>query len=302
MAAPAPTPTPGTVQAVTETAAPTPFRAAVRRFARHRTAPAALIVLAAIALSAILAPWIAPYPLGQTNLLAILQPPSWQHLMGTDPLGTDLFTEVLYGGRISLFIGISSAVFGVALGGLVGAVAGYFGGLVDVLLMRLTDIALSIPALFLILVFTRLVGPNPVTIIFMIGITSWMYPARIMRSQVLSLRERDFVEAARAAGARPGRIILHQIAPNALAPLVVNATLLSGGAIVIEATLDFLGAGLSPPNVSWGLLLNQAQSNLVNAPWLVVFPSLMVFLVVLSVNVVGDALRDAMDPTSGPTA
>ena len=273
----------------------------VRRFTRHKAATVALFVLAAIAVSAVLAPEIAPYPLTQPDLSAILQPPSWRHLMGTDPLGVDLFTEVLWGGRISLVIGLCSAALGVTLGGLVGAVAGYFGGLVDAALMRLTDVALSIPALFLVLVFTRLIGSSPFAIIVIIGVTSWMYPARIMRSQVLSLREREFVESARAAGARSGRIIWREIAPNAIAPLIVNATLLAGAAIVIEATLDYLGAGLSPPNVSWGLLLNEAQSNLVNAPWLAIFPSVMIFLVVLSVNLIGDGLRDALDPTARPT-
>jgi peptide/nickel transport system permease protein len=273
----------------------------VRRFTRHKAATVAVFVLAAVALSAILAPEISPYPLTQPDLSAILQPPSWRHLMGTDPLGVDLFTEVLWGGRISLLIGACSALLGVALGGLVGASAGYFGGVVDTTLMRLTDVALSIPALFLILVFTRLIGATPASIILIIGVTSWMYPARIMRSQVLSLREREFVESARAAGARSGRIIWREIAPNAIAPLIVNATLLAGSAIVIEATLDYLGAGLTPPSVSWGLLLNEAQSNLVNAPWLAIFPSIMIFLVVLSVNLIGDGLRDALDPTAQRT-
>jgi peptide/nickel transport system permease protein len=274
------------------------FRDSVRRFTHHKAATVAVFVLLAVTLSAVLAPWIAPYPLTQPDLFAVLQPPSWKHLMGTDPLGVDLFTEVLWGGRISLLIGLCSAVLGVSLGGLVGAVAGYFGGFIDTLLMRLTDVALSIPALFLVLVFTRLIGASPEAIILIIGITSWMYPARIMRSQVLSVRERDYVEAARAAGATSSRILWREIAPNAVAPLIVNATMLAGAAIVIEATLDFLGAGLSPPNVSWGLLLNEATSNLVDAPWLAIFPSIMIFLVVLSVNLIGDGLRDALDPTT----
>jgi peptide/nickel transport system permease protein len=270
----------------------------VRRFMRHKPATIAVFVLAVIAASAVFAPEISPYPLTQPDLLAVLQPPSWRHLMGTDTLGVDLFTEVLWGGRISLTIGIASALLGVTLGGLVGAVAGYFGGIVDTVLMRVTDIALSIPALFLVLVFTRLIGASPVAMVVIIGVTSWMYPARIMRSQVLTVRERDFVEAARAVGSTNGRIIWREIVPNAVAPLIVNATLLAGAAIVIEATLDFLGAGLAPPNVSWGLLLNEAQSNLVDAPWLAIFPSIMIFLVVLSVNLIGDGLRDALDPTT----
>jgi peptide/nickel transport system permease protein len=275
-----------------------PSGGAVRCFMRHKPAVVAVVILAAVAASAALAPVLAPYPLTQPDLLAALQPPSWRHLMGTDAIGVDLFTEVLWGGRISLAIGLGSAVVGMTLGGLVGAISGYFGGIVDTVLMRLTDIALSIPALFLVLVFTRLIGASPAAMVAIIGVTSWMYPARIMRSQVLTVRERDYVEAARALGATNRRIIWREIVPNAVAPLIVNATLLAGAAIVIEATLDFLGAGLAPPNVSWGLLLNEAQSNQVDAPWLAVFPSIMIFLVVLSVNLIGDGLRDAIDPTT----
>lgn len=270
----------------------------LRRLFRHRIAVVSAIVLLLIALSAIFAPFLAPYPLGEPNLNALLEPPSWQHLMGTDALGVDVFTEVLYGGRISLEIGLSSALLGVSLGGVIGALAGYFGGFLDTLLMRATDVALSIPTLFVILVAVRLVGGTPASIITIIALTSWMYPARLMRGQVLTVREREYVEAAKAEGATPLGILWRHLVPNAIAPLIVNATLLSGQAIVIEATLDFLGAGLGPPNVSWGLLLNEAQSNLTNAPWLALFPSAMIFLVVLCMNLLGDGLRDALDPTT----
>lgn len=270
----------------------------LKRLLKHRIAVASAVVLCLIALSAIFAPFIAPYPLGEPNLGALLQPPSVQHLMGTDALGVDVFTEVLYGGRISLEIGLSSALLGVTLGGVIGALAGYFGGFLDTVLMRATDVALSIPTLFVILVAVRLVGGTPASIITIIALTSWMYPARLMRGQVLTVRERDFVEAAKAEGQTPVGVLWRHLVPNCVAPLIVNATLLSGQAIVIEATLDFLGAGLGPPNVSWGLLLNEAQSNLTNAPWLALFPSLMIFLVVLCMNLLGDGLRDALDPTA----
>lgn len=269
-----------------------------RRFLRHHTAVAAASVLILIMLAAILAPWIAPYPLGQPDLNNMLAAPSVHHLMGTDDLGIDLFTEVLYGGRVSLTVGIFAALMAVVVGGAIGSVAGYFGGLVDGILMRLTDVGLSVPLLFVVLLLSLLIGPTPVSVITIIGLTSWMYPARIVRSQFLTLKERDFVEAARAVGMHDARIIVLEIFPNAMAPLIVNATLLVGQAIILESVMSFLGAGLTPPNISWGFLLNQAQSFIQSAPWLSIFPGLMIFLVVLSVNIVGDGLRDALDPTS----
>ncbi len=269
-----------------------------RRFLRHRVAVAAACVLLLVLLAALFAPWVSPYPLGEPDLGAILAPPGIHHLMGTDDLGIDLFTEVLYGGRVSLTIGIFAALVAVVVGGAIGSLAGYFGGLVDGLLMRITDVGLSVPLLFVVLLLSLLIGPTPVSIITIIGLTSWMYPARIVRSQFLTLKKRDFVEAARAVGMRHGRIILREIFPNAMAPLIVNATLLVGQAIILESVMSFLGAGLTPPNISWGYLLNQAQSFTTSAPWLSIFPGLMIFLVVLAVNLVGDGLRDALDPTS----
>ncbi|MHB1683180.1 MAG: ABC transporter permease [Bacilli bacterium] len=251
-----------------------------------------------VLLGALFAPWIAPYQLNQPDLTAMLSPPSAQHLMGTDEVGIDLFTEVLYGGRISLMIGFASATVAVVLGGTIGALAGYFGGWVYFVLMRLTDVGLSVPILFVILALTALLGPSPETIIGVISLTSWMYPARITCSQFLTFKQRDFVLSARTVGGRDMRIIVRHIFPNALAPLIVNATLLVGQAIVLESVMSFLGAGIQPPNISWGYLLNQAQSYLTSAPWLSVFPGLMIFLVVLAINVLGDAIRDALDVQS----
>ena len=268
------------------------------RFLHHRVAVAAATVLLLIMLAAILAPWVSPYPLGQPDLSAILAPPNIHHPMGTDDLGIDLFTEVLFGGRVSLTIGVFAALVAVLVGGAIGSISGYFGGVVDALLMRVTDVGLSVPLLFVVLLLSLLIGPTPVSIITIIGLTSWMYPARIVRSEFLTLKKRDFVEAARAVGMHSTRIILREIFPNALAPLIVNATLLVGQAIILESVMSFLGAGLTPPNISWGYLLNQAQSFTTSAPWLAIFPGLMIFLVVLAVNLVGDGLRDALDPTS----
>jgi len=248
-----------------------------------------------VALSAIFAPWIAPFQLNTPDLSSMLAPPSATHWMGTDDVGIDLFTEVLYGGRISLMIGLSSAIIAVVIGGTIGSVAGYFGGWVDAVLMRITDVGLSVPLLFVILGLTAILGPSPTTIIEVISLTSWMYPARIIRSRFLTLKSLDFVLAARTIGVRASRIIFSHVLPNAMAPLIVNTTLLVGQAIVLESVMSFLGAGIQPPNISWGFLLNQAQGYLTNAPWLAIFPGLMIFLVVLCVNVLGDAIRDAFD-------
>ena len=269
-----------------------------RRLLRHHTAIAAAAVLILITLAVILAPWVSPYQLGQPDLNNMLAAPSIHHLMGTDELGIDVFTEVLYGGRVSMAVGVFAALMAVIVGGAIGSIAGYFGGIVDGILMRLTDVGLSVPLLFVVLLLALLIGPTPISVITIIGLTSWMYPARIVRSQFLTLKERDFVEAARAVGMSDSRIILRQIFPNAMAPLIVNATLLVGQAIILESVMSFLGAGLTPPNISWGYLLNQAQSFIQPAPWLSIFPGLMIFIVVLSVNLVGDGLRDALDPTS----
>jgi peptide/nickel transport system permease protein len=268
-----------------------------RRFSHHRLAMVSLGVLAVIAAASALAPALAPYSPNQPDLTAVLAPPSARHLMGTDNLGVDLFSEVLWGGRISLSIGLLSALVAVALGGLVGSLAGYYRGWVDVVLMRITDVALSVPLLFIVLLLALLAGPKPSTVVEIIGATAWMVPARLVRAEFLTLREREFVEAARACGQCDRNIILREVFPNALAPVIVNATLLVGQAIVIEAVMDFLGAGLSPPNISWGWLLNQAQAYIADAPWLSFFPGLMIFVVVLAVNLVGDGLRDALDPT-----
>ncbi|MCL6453890.1 MAG: ABC transporter permease [Alicyclobacillus sp.] len=263
-------------------------------FRRPITILAAAFILV-VALAAIFAPWIAPYTLNNPDLNAMLAPPGIHHLMGTDDVGIDLFTEVLYGGRISLSVGVISALVAVIIGGTIGSLAGYFGGWVDEILMRVTDVGLSVPSLFIILGLSAVLGATPVTIVEIISLTSWMYPARLIRSRILNLRNADYVDAARMVGCRSGRIIFRHILPNAISPLIVNCTLLVGQAIVLESVMSFLGAGIQPPHISWGFLLNQAQSYVSNAPWLAIFPGLMIFLVVLCINVVGDAVRDSLD-------
>lgn len=270
----------------------------VRRFIHHRMALVAFCVLVLVSLACIFAPVITPYRPTIPDLSAMLAPPSAKHIMGTNNLGMDEFAMVLFGGRISLMIGLLCAVVAIVVGGVVGALSGYFGGWVDNILMRFTDVMLAVPFLFIVLILTLLVGATPWTLIAEIGAFSWMVPARIVRSQVLTLRERDFTEAAKAAGARSGRILLREIMPNALAPVIVAATLLVGQAIIVESIIDFLGAGLNPPNISWGWMLNQAQSYIEGAWWMSFFPGFMIFIVVLSVNLMGDGLRDALDPTA----
>ncbi|WP_067624824.1 ABC transporter permease [Alicyclobacillus acidiphilus] len=267
----------------------------VRLVFRKKITMVAVGFLLLVAVCAVFAPWIAPYKLNTPDLMAMLAPPSVHHLMGTDDVGIDLFTEVLYGSRISLSVGFISAIFAVVIGGTIGSIAGYFGGWVDELLMRLTDVGLSVPSLFIILGLTAVLGTSPATIVEVISLTSWMYPARLVRSRILTIRDTDYIFAARMVGCRSARTIFVHIIPNALSPLIVNCTLLVGQSIVLESVMSFLGAGMQPPNISWGYLLNQSQDYLSSAPWLAIFPGLMIFFVVLSINLLGDAIRDPLD-------
>ena len=268
-----------------------------RRFRRDRLAVMALIVLLVLAAIVALAPVIAPYAYDAQDMDLIGQPdpPSLAHLFGTDALGRDTFSRALYGGRVSLVVGLASAVVATALGAAVGAVAGFYGGLTDSTMMRLTDVALSIPALPLVLLISGLVRPDVPTLVLLIGALAWMPTARLVRGQFLTLRERDYVEAARALGAGSLRLIWRHILPNAMAPLTVSATLAVGQAIMLESAMSFFGFGVQPPTPSWGNLLNEATQYLDTAPWLAVAPGLLIFITVLAVNAMGDGLRDAVD-------
>jgi peptide/nickel transport system permease protein len=242
-----------------------------------------------------------------------LQPPSVDHVFGTDVIGRDIFARTVYGGQISLFIGISAAIFEVFLGALIGALAAYYGGWVDNLLMRFTEAMLNIPSLFLLIIGARFFGGglptfnffgreltgSVVIIIVVIGATSWMYLARIVRANVLSLRELDYVSAARALGASDRRIIFTHLLPNTTAPLVVSATLGVANAILSEAYVSFLGVGVQGSTATWGNMLDGAYQYLEAAPWLWFFPGTLILLTVLGINFVGDGLRDALDPRSG---
>ncbi len=268
-----------------------------RRLFRGRrvstTAVASLAVLAVIAAAAVLGPMLSPYTYDQQTLALLGQPtaPSLAHWLGTDELGRDALTRLLYGGRISLAVGLSGALVATAIGTLTGALAGYFGGWVDAMLMRFTDVMLSIPALPLVLVISALLRPSPPLLVMTIAGLIWMAPARVIRAQVMSLASLDFVTAARALGAGQARIIVRHILPNALGPIVVSATIAVAGSIMLESALSFLGFGVQPPVPTWGNLLNQAEPWLVSAPWLSIPPGLLIFATVMAVNLLGDEAR-----------
>lgn len=275
-----------------------PWRRFLRTFVKHKLALVGLGVLVLMGLAALLAPQLTPYTFdGQDlDIIGTPQPPSRIHLMGTDELGRDAFTRVLYGARISLAVGISSALIATLLGTLIGALAGYYRGWIDTLLMRFTDVVLSIPLLPLVILVSGMIRPSVPLLICIIGALGWMGTARLVRGQFLSLREREYVEASRALGGSHGRIMFRHILPNAIGPVVVSTTLAVGSAIMLESALSFLGLGVQPPTPTWGNLLNSASQWLQGAPWLAVFPGLMILFTVLAVNFLGDGLRDALDP------
>jgi len=242
------------------------------------------------------ASFLAPYDPGKTDVSLKLKPPSFQHYVGTDQLGRDVFSRMLHGSRISLSVGFVAVAISIFIGILLGAVAGYYGGWVDSILMRFVDTMLCFPSFFLILTIVALMGPQILNIMIVIGITSWMGTARFVRAEFLSLRERDYVQAAHVLGVKDHRIIFRHILPNALAPVFVSATLKVASAILIEAGLSFLGFGVQPPRPSWGNILTEGRTYIFDAWWLTVFPGLAILIIVLSFNLLGEGLRDALDP------
>ncbi len=266
-----------------------------RRFARHRLALISLGVMAVLVLVAILASVITPYdPYAQSFDPTL--PPSAAHLLGTDDLGRDELSRVILGARISLGISVGAAAVALCIGLLVGMVAGFAGGLVDNLLMRLVDLVLAFPALFLILIVAVTVGVNVLTIILLIGVFNWMFLARLTRAEFLQIKELEYVQAARAAGVPSRRIIWRHILPNAMGPVIVSVTFILAGALYIEAVLDFLGFGISPDIPSWGNMLTKAQDLFYDAPLMAIAPGVLLTLAILCLNFIGDGLRDALDP------
>ena len=280
-------------------------RMAWDRFRRHGMALAGLTVIAAFALASAAPRLASPYDPQASDLDHRLAAPTWAHPMGTDDLGRDLLTRILYGGRVSLTIGVAAMALAVTLGTSAGAVAGFYGGWVDNVLMRLTDLVLSFPQLFVLIVLALVLrnlalpvlrGAGVLPIVLVIAVTSWMPVARLVRATFLSLREATFVEAARGLGVRNGRIIARHVLPNSLGPIIVAGTLRVASSIITESGLSFLGFGVQPPTPTWGNMLNAAQDQMTSAPWTAVYPGLMIFLTVIAINYVGDGLRDAVDP------
>ena len=267
-----------------------------QRFRRHRVALAGAVVVGVLVLVALLAGVLAPYRFEDIDLTARLRPPSLAHLLGTDTIGHDVFTRLLYAGRVSLLAGFAAAVVAASLGVIIGASAGFYGGAVDNVLMRVTDVSLALPDLPILIVLSRYLGGSVAGVVLVISLFAWRGVARLVRGEVLKLRGQDFTEAARALGATDVRILFRHLVPNALAPVIVAATLIVGQAILAEAALSFLGIGIQPPVPSWGNMLQNAQDFLLTAPRLAVYPGLMIFLTVLCFNFLGDGLRDALDP------
>lgn len=246
--------------------------------------------------AALLAPWLAPYDPTALHLKSILMPPSEQFPLGTDALGRDVLSRLLYGARVSLWVGFVSVSISIAIGITLGLLAGYFRGIVDEIIMRGVDVMLCFPSFFLILAVIAFLEPSLNTIMVVIGLTSWMGVARLVRAETLSLRERDFIAAARLAGTRPFRIMVMHILPNALTPVLVSATLGIAGAILVESSLSFLGLGVQPPDPSWGNMLMEGKDVLEIAPWLSLYPGLAILITVLGYNLLGESLRDTLDP------
>jgi peptide/nickel transport system permease protein len=271
---------------------------AARHFKKNRMAIAGLAVMVFLYIVTLLTPLIAPFdPAVQGDIVATRNlPPSLINLMGTDRFGRDIFSRVLYGARISLSIGFIAMGIGVTLGTVIGAVAGFFGGVADTLLMRFTDMMLSFPRLILLIVIIAMFEPSIFMVVAVLGLTGWMGVSRIVRGEVLSLREREFVQAARALGMSDTRIIFRHVIPNTLAPVIVFATLGIGNTILIEAGLSFLGLGVQPPTPSWGNMISEGRDALVTAWWIATFPGLAIVFTVVAFNLLGDGLRDALDP------
>ncbi|HEY6325915.1 MAG TPA: ABC transporter permease [Candidatus Cybelea sp.] len=291
------------------------------RLRRHKLAIAGIVVLLLMCLAAVFAKQLAPFdPNFIDNGTAAVphwngtplppcfqdQAQCWGHALGTDEVGRDLLSRLLFGARISLTVGIFAVIMEVLIGASLGAIAGYYGGWIDYALMRVTDVFLSIPLLPLLLVLTAIVAASSTkaalsfgVIVIIIGALSWPPVARLVRASFLSLREREFAEAARALGNSDGRIIFRHLLPNAVAPIVVQATLDVANVIILESTLSFLGLGIQPPTASWGNMLAGAQSNLSIAWWAAVFPGVCILVTVLAINYIGDGLRDALDPNMG---
>jgi peptide/nickel transport system permease protein len=254
------------------------------------------VIVALVVLLAVLAPLIAPYDPTAINVKIILLPPSWEHLCGTDTLGRDIFSRMLFGARVSLAVGFVAVGISLLIGILLGSLAGYLGGRVDGIIMRATDMVLCFPTFFLILAVIAFLEPSIWNIMIVIGLTSWMGVARLVRAEFLSLREREFVLAAKSLGVPGPQMVWRYLLPNAMGPILVSAVLGVAGAVLVESGLSFLGLGVQPPDPSWGNMLTEGKDNIQIAWWLSLFPGLAILITVLGYNLLGEGLRDLLDP------
>lgn len=268
----------------------------MKLFMRNKMALAGAIFIAIVLVCAVFAPFIAVHNPSTVDTKSILAAPSSEHPFGTDTLGRDIFSRIVYGSRISLSIGFIAVGIAVLIGVFFGSIAGYYGGKVDSVMMRFVDIMLCFPTFFLILAVIAVLEPSIVNIMVVIGATSWMGVARLVRAEILTLKERDYVAASRVMGGRDPWIITRHLIPNAIAPVLVSATLGIGGAILVESALSFLGIGVQPPTPSWGNILMDGKSTLGVAWWLTVFPGVFILLTVLAYNLLGEGLRDVLEP------
>ncbi len=267
-----------------------------RRFRKNALAVAGLSVILVLAAVAMAAPLVAPHDPTKIDVYNVLSPPTLMHPLGTDELGRDVLSRMIWGSRVSLKVGFIAVGIAIFIGTLVGSLAGFYGAKVDAVLMRFVDIMLAFPTFFLILAVISIIEPSISTIMIVIGVTGWMDVARLVRAEFLSLKERDFVASAQAIGASDLRIMVRHIIPNALSPVLVAATFGVAGAILVESGLSFLGLGVQPPEPSWGNILTSGKDNITVAWWLSLFPGFAILITVLSYNLVGEGLRDALDP------
>lgn len=255
-----------------------------------------LVVLLVVLVAAVAAPYLSPYDPTRNNLLDSLEPPSDKHLMGTDLLGRDIFARVLYGARVSLLVAVVVQAVSVVIGTAAGLLAGYFGGRVDDFITSVTTVVQAFPGLLFAIAVMAVLGPSLYNVLIALALVGWPTIARLVRGETMALREQLFVEGARASGASDAYIVLRHVLPNSLGPIIVVTTLGLGGVILSEATLSFLGLGIQPPTPSWGSMLAEARNRVMDAPWLMIFPGLAIFVTVLAFNLLGDGLRDALDP------
>lgn len=267
-----------------------------RRFRRNKLAMLGALIILSLAVAAIIAPLVAPFNPDQQDVLHRLEPPSRKHLLGTDDLGRDLLSRIIYGTRVSLLVGFVAIGIAIVIGSILGLLSGYFGGWLDTVIMRLVDIMLCFPTFFLILMVIAFLEPNIWNVMAVIGLTGWPGLTRLVRGECLSVREREFVQAARVLGLSNIRVMFVHLLPNVMAPILVTATLGIGGAILTESALSFLGLGVQPPTSSWGNILTAGKDYITVAWWLSLYPGLAILVTVLAYNLLGEGLRDVLDP------